>query len=302
MAAADADRGRLPGRRGTPQRAAVGRRRSGSTSGSALAIVVIRVRVPGPPRRRRRRAGAAPPARRSRCPTGRWASGCSGRSPQESLLAGLYDGLRLATIVICVGAANSLANPKRLLRSVPPALYEIGSALVVAVTVLPQLADSLRRVRAAQSAARRRRRGRVRGAAAARSCPCSRTPSSARSRWPPAWTPAATAGRPAPRARERRTTGGADARRACARSASGSTRALDRTDAAPGSGSPMLVVGVVAVARSPCVGPDAGSAARATGPAPWRWPEAVVAASGMLVGAVGLVDVAPPAARSPTPP
>ena len=25
----------------------------------------------------------------------------------------LYDGLRLATIVICVGAANSLANPKR---------------------------------------------------------------------------------------------------------------------------------------------------------------------------------------------
>ena len=38
---------------------------------------------------------------------------------RESLLAGLYDGLRLATIVICVGAANSLANPKRLLRSVP---------------------------------------------------------------------------------------------------------------------------------------------------------------------------------------
>ena len=74
----------------------------------------------------------------------------------EALLAGLYDGLRLATIVICVGAANSLANPKRLLRSVPPALYEIGTALVVAVTVLPQFADSVRRVRAAQSAARRR--------------------------------------------------------------------------------------------------------------------------------------------------
>ena len=70
---------------------------------------------------------------------------------QESVLAGLYDGLRLATIVICVGAANSLANPKRLLRSVPAALHEIGSALVVAVTVLPQLADSARRVRAAQA-------------------------------------------------------------------------------------------------------------------------------------------------------
>ncbi|MFC6288341.1 energy-coupling factor transporter transmembrane component T [Nocardioides sp. GCM10027113] len=68
----------------------------------------------------------------------------------QALLAGLYDGLRLATIVICVGAANSLANPKRLLRSVPPALYEVGTALVVAVTVLPQFADSVRRVRAAQ--------------------------------------------------------------------------------------------------------------------------------------------------------
>lgn len=70
---------------------------------------------------------------------------------RESLLGGLYDGMRLATIVICVGAANSLANPKRLLRSVPPALYEIGTALVVAVTVLPQLADSVGRVRRAQS-------------------------------------------------------------------------------------------------------------------------------------------------------
>jgi energy-coupling factor transport system permease protein len=68
----------------------------------------------------------------------------------ESVLAGLYDGLRLATIVICVGAANALANPKRLLKSMPPALYEIGSAIVVAVALLPQLADSLRRVRAAR--------------------------------------------------------------------------------------------------------------------------------------------------------
>jgi energy-coupling factor transport system permease protein len=69
----------------------------------------------------------------------------------QSLLFALYDGLRLATIVICVGAANSLANPKRLLRSVPPALYEIGTALVVAVSVFPQFADSVRRVRAAQA-------------------------------------------------------------------------------------------------------------------------------------------------------
>ncbi|MDQ1105053.1 energy-coupling factor transport system permease protein [Nocardioides zeae] len=69
---------------------------------------------------------------------------------QEALLGGLYDGLRLATIVICVGAANALANPKRLMASMPAALYEVGTALVVAVNVMPQLAQSVRRVRAAQ--------------------------------------------------------------------------------------------------------------------------------------------------------
>lgn len=81
-----------------------------------------------------------------------WAAGIVILGPltRAALLAGLYDGLRLAAIVVCVGAANALANPKRLLRSVPSALYEIGTALVVAVTMLPQLADSARRVRAAQ--------------------------------------------------------------------------------------------------------------------------------------------------------
>ena len=82
-----------------------------------------------------------------------WAAGVRlfGPVTSEALLAGLYDGLRLATIILCVGAANSLANPKRLLASVPPALYEIGTALVVSVTIFPQLADSARRVRAAQA-------------------------------------------------------------------------------------------------------------------------------------------------------
>lgn len=82
-----------------------------------------------------------------------WAAGIRLLGPitSEAVLAGLYDGLRLAAIILCVGAANSLANPKRLLASVPPALYEIGTALVVAVTVFPQLADSVRRVRAAQA-------------------------------------------------------------------------------------------------------------------------------------------------------
>lgn len=64
----------------------------------------------------------------------------------ESVLTGLYDGLRLATLIICVGAANALANPKKLLASLPGALYELGTVMVVAVSALPQLAESLQRV------------------------------------------------------------------------------------------------------------------------------------------------------------
>lgn len=67
-----------------------------------------------------------------------------------ALLAGFYDGLRLAAVVICVGAANALANPKRLLASVPPALYEVGTALVVTMSVFPQLAESVQRVHRAR--------------------------------------------------------------------------------------------------------------------------------------------------------
>jgi energy-coupling factor transport system permease protein len=48
----------------------------------------------------------------------------------ESILMAFYDGLRLATILVCVGAANSLASPTRLLKSVPAALYELGVSVV----------------------------------------------------------------------------------------------------------------------------------------------------------------------------
>ena len=73
----------------------------------------------------------------------------------ESLLLALYDGLRLATILICVGSANALASPTRLLKSVPTALYELGVSVVVALTFTPQLVADVGRVRAT-----RRLRGR----------------------------------------------------------------------------------------------------------------------------------------------
>ncbi|MFJ5259448.1 CbiQ family ECF transporter T component [Streptomyces sp. NPDC088387] len=86
-----------------------------------------------------------------------WAQGIrlGGRVTAEGLLFALYDGLKLATLLICVGAANALANPSRLLKSLPGALYEIGVAVVVALTFAPNLIADVQRLRAA-----RRLRGR----------------------------------------------------------------------------------------------------------------------------------------------
>ncbi|MBW3658468.1 MAG: energy-coupling factor transporter transmembrane protein EcfT, partial [Actinobacteria bacterium] len=86
-----------------------------------------------------------------------WAAGVTLGGPVtlESVIAAATDGLRLATILGCIGAANALANPKRLLASMPAALYEIGVAVVVALSFAPSLVGSVQRVRAA-----RRLRGR----------------------------------------------------------------------------------------------------------------------------------------------
>ncbi|MFJ7899149.1 energy-coupling factor transporter transmembrane component T [Streptomyces sp. NPDC096198] len=90
-------------------------------------------------------------------PLPHWAQGIrlGGRVTAESLVFALYDGLRLATLLLCVGAANALANPARLLKALPGALYEAGVAVVVALTFAPHLVADVRRLRAA-----RRLRGR----------------------------------------------------------------------------------------------------------------------------------------------
>ncbi len=86
-----------------------------------------------------------------------WAAGVSIGGPltAEELLLAVYDGMVLATMLACVGAANSLASPSRLLKSVPAALYEVGVAVVVAMTFAPQMVGDVARVRTA-----RRLRGR----------------------------------------------------------------------------------------------------------------------------------------------
>ena len=67
----------------------------------------------------------------------------------EAVLRAFYEGLQLATILCCVGAANALGSARRLLRYVPGALYEIGVACVIALTFAPQLVTDAARVRAA---------------------------------------------------------------------------------------------------------------------------------------------------------
>jgi energy-coupling factor transport system permease protein len=91
-------------------------------------------------------------------PLPEWAAGVriGGEVTLESMVAGFYDGVRLATIIICVGAANALTGPTRLLRSIPGALYEMGVAVVVTLSLAPQLVMDARRVREA-----RRLRGRA---------------------------------------------------------------------------------------------------------------------------------------------
>ena len=68
----------------------------------------------------------------------------------EAVINAFGAGLRLAVLIACFGAANALAHPARLVRILPAALYEVGVAIVVAMTFVPQLAESLVRLRAAQ--------------------------------------------------------------------------------------------------------------------------------------------------------
>ncbi|CCH73379.1 Cobalt transport system, permease component [Nostocoides australiense Ben110] len=77
-----------------------------------------------------------------------WAAGIQlgGTVYLEGALGAGLEGARLATMILAIGAANALASPKRLLKVFPAALHEIGAALVVAVTVAPQLAESVQRV------------------------------------------------------------------------------------------------------------------------------------------------------------
>jgi energy-coupling factor transport system permease protein len=86
-----------------------------------------------------------------------WVAGITLGGPvtAEALLSALYEGAVIAAILACIGAANSLASPARLLATVPAALYEVGVSIVVALSFAPQLVADVSRVQTA-----RRLRGR----------------------------------------------------------------------------------------------------------------------------------------------
>lgn len=77
-----------------------------------------------------------------------WAAGVrvGGDVTAQGLLYALYDAGRLAVILLCIGAANALADPRRALRNVPAALHDVSVAAVVALTVAPLVVESVARV------------------------------------------------------------------------------------------------------------------------------------------------------------
>jgi energy-coupling factor transport system permease protein len=86
-----------------------------------------------------------------------WAAGVSIGGPvtAEAIVQAAVDGLRLAVVLICFGAANSLASPYRLLRCLPAVLYEAGVAVTVSLAFAPEVVMAIAGVRDA-----RRLRGR----------------------------------------------------------------------------------------------------------------------------------------------
>jgi len=68
----------------------------------------------------------------------------------ERLSSSLSEGLIIASVIALFGAANSVTSPRKLLRTLPTSLYQVGVALTIATTVLPQLVSSITRIRSAQ--------------------------------------------------------------------------------------------------------------------------------------------------------
>lgn len=65
--------------------------------------------------------------------------------------SGLTDGLRLAAIILSVAMANLLADPRALMRALPPVFREVATSISIAINLAPQLIASFQRVKKAQA-------------------------------------------------------------------------------------------------------------------------------------------------------
>ncbi|HEV2889305.1 MAG TPA: CbiQ family ECF transporter T component [Frankiaceae bacterium] len=213
-------------------------------------------------------------------PAPRWLAGIrlGGPVTAEAVVAQVYDGLRLGVLLACVGAANALASPYRLLRALPGALYEAGVAVTVALSFAPQALVSAQAVREA-----RRLRGRaVRGPAGLKGVVI------------PVLEGALTRSVALAASMDARgygrSTGGASRGAAAAMFGGllavsvGTYGLLDSTAPAP-LGFPAMALGALLLAGSLVLGSRRSGRSRYR-PDVWRWPEWVVVAAGLVAPVV----------------
>lgn len=77
----------------------------------------------------------------------------------EGLVQSLAEGARLAVLLACFGAVNSLTSPYRMLRALPAVLYEAGVAVSMGVAFAPEAVASVGRLREARMLRGRTSRG-----------------------------------------------------------------------------------------------------------------------------------------------
>src|SRR3954470_20889807 len=216
-------------------------------------------------------------------PLPHWMAGVrlGGQVTLEGTLAAVYDGLRLAVILVCVGAANTLTSPRRLLKSLPSAVQEAGVAVTVALAFAPQAVASIGRIRQA-----RRLRGRPdRGWRSLRGLAIPVLEGALdRSVDLAAAMDTRGFGRRTATARPVRVVTAACIL-AGATAVAGSSYRLVETSAPPVLGLPLLITGALLVATGFVVGAHRGGRTRYR-PDPWRLAEWLVLASGVATVAV----------------
>jgi len=81
-----------------------------------------------------------------------WLAGIriGGAVTQERLLSSIHEGLIIVAVIALFGAAVSLTSPHKLLRVTPIVIYEFGVATVIATSALPNLVQSVARIRRAR--------------------------------------------------------------------------------------------------------------------------------------------------------